>query len=96
MMAPGTWSLLFTLSASFAGGVLLGIAYFCAVRATADLIVTGGRPSLAIVLTLARIGLLGAGFVLALQAGGFAVLAALAGVLVGRGLTMRRLRGVSA
>ena len=96
MIDPSTWSLYLTLPASFAGGVLLGTLYFRAVRMTADLIVTGERPVLAIAMTLGRIGLLGAGLILALQAGGLSLLAALAGVLTGRGLTIRRIRGANA
>ena len=45
----------------FAGGLLLGLAYFRALRGTADLIVSGGRPLLALALTLGRLVVLGAG-----------------------------------
>lgn len=96
MMYQDAWPMLVTLPATFAGCVLLGLLYFRAVRATADLIVTGGRPVLTIALILGRFGLLGAGFYLALQAGALALLAALAGVLTGRGLTMRRMRDADA
>tara|TARA_R110000824_G_scaffold231206_1_gene418973 strand:+ start:7454 stop:7744 length:291 start_codon:yes stop_codon:yes gene_type:complete len=96
MINDHAWPLLITLPVCFAGGILLGVLYFRAVKVTAGLIVTGGSPVLAIAMTLGRIGLLVAGFALALQVGGLALLAALAGVLSGRGLTVSRMRGVGA
>lgn len=88
--------LLTTLSISFFGGGLLGLAYFSAVRLTSDLIVTGSKPLLAIALILGRFALMAAGLVLTLQAGAFALLVALAGVLVGRTLAIRWARGSTA
>jgi F1F0 ATPase subunit 2 len=96
MIDPDIWPMLVTLAASFAGGVLLGTFYFHALGATADLIISGEHPLLAIILTLGRLGFLGAGFYFALQGGTLALLAALAGVLAGRGLTMRRMRAAEA
>ncbi|MDP4034365.1 MAG: ATP synthase subunit I [Pseudorhodobacter sp.] len=93
MMHSDAWPMFVTLPVSFAGGIILGFLYFQAVRATADLIVNGGPPALSIALTLGRLCLLGVGFTLALQAGALALLATLAGVLAGRGLTTRRTQG---
>ncbi len=96
MTDANVWPILLTLSAGLVGGVLLGLIYFRAVKITADLIVAGKRPVIAIALTLGRLGLMGAGLVLALQAGAIAVLAALVGVLIGRSLTLRRPRELDA
>ena len=96
MMPAVSWPLVLTISACLAGGVVMGILYFRALRVTADLIVSGERPLLAIAATLGRFALLGAGLTLALQAGAPGVLAALAGVLVGRRLAMRTVAGTAA
>lgn len=77
-----------------AAGFLLGLAYFRALRTTAEMLVTGDRPLLALVLTLARFVCLGAGFYAAVLAGGPALLAALAGVLGARRVVLRGLREV--
>jgi hypothetical protein len=80
------------LTLSFLGGLGLGYVYFRAMRATADMIVRGGSPLLALALTLGRLALLGAGFYLAVLLGGLALLAALAGVLVAKSLMVRQAR----
>ena len=74
----------------FAGGVLLGLAYFRALRWTTDLIVNGGSPVLALALSLGRLIMIAAGFSLAVLFGGLALLAALAGVLTVKTLMLRR------
>lgn len=81
-----------TLPACFLGGLALGFAYFLALRKTADLIVTGGHPLLGVALTLGRLAFLAAGFYLAVLAGGLALLAALAGVLVAKALLLAQMR----
>ena len=81
-----------SLTVCFLGGVLLGFAYFRALRLTADLIVSGGHPLLALLLTFGRFGLLGAGFYVAVLTGGFALLASLAGFLFAKRLTLRQTR----
>lgn len=81
------------LTACFLGGVLLGLAYFRALRVTADLIARGGSAVLATALTLGRLALLCAGFFIAARVGALALLAALLGVLVAKGLMVRRVRG---
>lgn len=79
-----------TLTVCFLGGLLLGFAYFRALRKTTDLIVGGGPMFLGLALTLGRLALLGAGFYVAVLAGGTALLAALAGVLCAKGLMLRQ------
>jgi hypothetical protein len=81
-----------TLSACFLGGLALGYAYFLALRKTADLIVSGGHPMLGLALTLGRLAFLAAGFYLAVLAGGLALIAALAGVLVAKALLLGQMR----
>ncbi|OSQ35406.1 ATP synthase subunit I [Thalassospira mesophila] len=96
MMSSDTLPLLLLLPFCFAGGVLLGILYFRCIKVTADLIVSGRKPVLAIALAIARLGLLAGGFALALQTGGFGIIAVLAGVIVGRECVIRRKRGAQA
>ena len=73
----------------FAGGILLGYAYFRALRETARLIVAQGHPLVGLALTFGRLGLLCAGFYVAVLAGGLALLSALAGVLVAKSIMLR-------
>ncbi len=70
--------------------MLLGLAYFRALRWTTDLIVNGGSPVLALALSLGRLIMIAAGFYLAVLFGGLALLAALAGVLAVKTLMLRR------
>jgi hypothetical protein len=90
MTALDTWPLVLTLPLCFAGGVLLGLAWFRVLRWTTDLIVNGGSPVLALTLSLGRLVVIGAGFSLAVLFGGLALLAALAGVLTVRAVMLRR------
>ncbi|MEX1660746.1 ATP synthase subunit I [Thioclava sp. 15-R06ZXC-3] len=80
------------LSLSFLAGLALGYGYFRALRVTADMIVRGASAWLALALTVGRLALLGAGFYLAVLAGGLALLAALGGVLVAKTLMVRQAR----
>ncbi len=96
MIGLQTVPLFLSIPACFVGGLVLGLAYFRAVRMTADLIVAGGRPLLGLALTLGRFGMLGLGFYGAVLAGGFALLAALAGVLCAKALMLGQIRGGSA
>ncbi len=82
-----------SLPICFAVGLLLGLAYFSALRRTTELILGGGSPLLAAVLTLGRFAGLGAGFYLAVLAGGFALLTALGGVLLARRLILGKTEG---
>lgn len=86
--------LVFLLLICFLGGLFIGWGYFRALRETANLIVGGGKPLRAIVLTLARISLLATGFFIAVLAGGLALLAALAGVLCAKWIMLRGMRDV--
>lgn len=76
----------------FAGGILLGFAYFRTLRMTADLLVRGDSPLLGLALTLGRITFLGLGFYVAVLSGGLALLAALSGVLCAKALVLRQAR----
>lgn len=78
----------------FLGGLFIGYGYFRALRETAKLIVSGGQPLRAAVLTLGRISLLTTGFFIAVLAGGAALLASLAGVLCARWIMLRRMREI--
>ncbi|MEE4315443.1 MAG: hypothetical protein V2I74_00515, partial [Erythrobacter sp.] len=71
-----TLPLIFLLPVCFLGGLFIGYGYFRALRETANLIVGGGKPLRAIVLTVARISLLATGFFIAVLAGALALLAA--------------------
>lgn len=84
-----------TLPLSFIGGLMLGYVFFRTLRLTADLIVNQGHPLLALALTLCRFALITAGLYVAALAGGFALLAALAGVLCAKTLMLRQLRGTA-
>lgn len=96
MIHPETLPITVLLPACFIGGVVLGILYFRCIRITADLIVTGQRPVLAMALLVARLVLLAGGFLLALQTGGFGLVATLAGVIIGRECVIRRKGGARA
>lgn len=84
-----------TLPAFFLIGVALGIAYFCALRRTANLIVSCSHPLFGLALTFGRIALLGLGFYIAVLFGGFTLLSALAGALCGKALILSDRKGVS-
>lgn len=92
MTDPSSLPLMFVLPISFLGGLFIGYGYFRALRETANLIVGGGKPLRAIVLTLARISLLATGFFIAVLAGGLALLAALAGVLCAKWILLHRMQ----
>jgi F1F0 ATPase subunit 2 len=92
MIDLSTLPLPVTLPVCFLGGLVLGYIYFRAVRETANLIVTQGHPLLGLALTLGRMAVLCAGFYLAVQAGGLALLVALAGVLAAKALMLRQTR----
>lgn len=81
-----------SLPVCFLGGLIVGYGYFRALRETANLIVREGSPLMGLALTLGRLSLLATGFFLAVLAGGFALLAALAGVLCAKALMLRRMR----
>ena len=89
MMDLTTLPLTLTLPVCFLAGLGLGTLYFHALRRTADLIVRGGRPLLGLALTFARLGMIAAGFYMAVQLGGGPLLATLAGVLIAKVLVLR-------
>lgn len=84
------------LPACLLGGVVLGFAYFRAMRATTDMLVQGRSPLLGLALTLGRLAMLGGAFYLAVRVNGLALLAALTGVLIAKAITLRRVRGAGA
>jgi hypothetical protein len=89
-----TVPLFVALPVCFGGGLLLGFAYFRALRATADVLVKGDRPVLGLVLTLGRLFGLAAGLYVAVLVGGLALLAALAGVLCAKWIMLRKMQGI--
>jgi len=89
-----TLPLIMLLPVYFLGGVFIGYGYFHALRETVNLIVDGGNPLGAIILTLARISLMTAGFLIAALAGGLTLMAALAGVLCTKWFLLRKERDI--
>jgi hypothetical protein len=85
--------LLVLLPVSLAGGFALGLAYFRVLQISADLLVRGQRPLLALALMAGRFALVGAGLYGAVLAGGLVLLAAFAGVLCAKSLMLRKARG---
>jgi hypothetical protein len=73
-----------------------GPGLFPCLQISADLIVRGQRPLLALALTAGRFALVGAGLYGAVLAGGLALLAAFAGVLCAKSLMLRKARGAIA
>lgn len=78
-----------TLGLCYLAGLGLGYVYFRALRKTTEMILGGGSALLALALTIGRLALIGAGFYLAVLAGGLALLLALAGVLSAKALLLR-------
>lgn len=74
-------------------GVLVGMAYFAALRRFATLMVTGSGWRGPVALTLARFAGAGLFLYLAARLGAAPLLAALAGFLVARALSLRLERG---
>ena len=90
MMDLATLPLPVRLVVCFLGGLLLGYAYFRALRKTTDLIIGGGSALFGLALTFGRMAMLAAGFYLAVLMGGIALLAALGGVLCAKALLLRQ------
>ena len=80
------------LPGCFLAGLFIGYGYFRALRATADMIVHGGRPLMGLALTLGRLSLLTTGFFIAVLIGGLALLATFAGVLCAKALMLYKVR----
>lgn len=80
------------LPIGFVAGLLLGHGYFRALRVTTALIVAQGHPLLGLALTVGRLAMLVAGFYVAVQVSGYALLAALAGVVCAKARMLSRLR----
>ncbi|TDE41055.1 ATP synthase subunit I [Antarcticimicrobium sediminis] len=87
-----TVPLFLILPVCFAGGIVLGVVHFRALRATADLLVRGERPFLGLALTLGRFIFLGVGLYVAVLAGGLALIVALAGILCAKAWMLRRVQ----
>jgi len=79
-------------SISAIGGFVLGLAYFASLRRGVAMLISGDGWWRAMVATLLRIGVAAAGFVLAAMFGAAALLGALAGFLLARGLSVRAAR----
>ena len=83
-------------AACFVGGFVLGLAYFRCLRATTDLILRDGEPFLVVALTFGRFAGMGTGLFVAVQAGGVALIVALAGILCAKAWTLRQSREANA
>lgn len=94
MIYPDSLPMLTKLMVCFIGGVIVGYAYFKALRMTTELIMCGRHPFGAVALTVGRMGLIFIAFYLAVQAGGLALLAALTGVLSAKAMMLYHLRQV--
>jgi hypothetical protein len=92
MMDFSALPLALLLPACFVGGLVIGLVYFQALKATTDLILTEGKPLMALVLTLGRMLLLASALFIAVLAGGFALLSAFAGALCAKTLMLYRVR----
>jgi len=90
MSGTDATGLFLSLPIWFVGGLVLGFAYFRALRKTADLVTVGGSPLLGLTLSLGRLAVLGAVFFIAVLSGGLSLLAALAGVLSAKALMLRQ------
>jgi len=77
------------LALYLAAGVAVGTIFFRALRWSARMLVEGGAASTALALALGRFLLMGALLTLAAREGAAPLLAASAGVLVGRFLVLR-------
>jgi hypothetical protein len=95
MMILSDLPLVALIALGFLGGMGLGYIYFRSLRLTSDLIVGGRAPLMGVGLTLGRVGLLCAGFYLAVLAGGFVLVAALVGVLCAKAWLVAQSRGDS-
>ncbi|MFZ3581736.1 ATP synthase subunit I [Loktanella sp. DJP18] len=84
-----TLRLALTLLACLGGGTVIGYVYFRALHETARLIVAQGHPLIGLALTFGRLGLLCAGFYLAVLAGAVPLLAALVGVMTAKAIMVR-------
>lgn len=84
--------LLLTIPLCFLGGLVLGYGYFYALQKTVNLMVdvNHGHPLMGVALTLARFSLMALGLYVAVQMGGFTLLATLAGIVAAKSLMFRR------
>jgi F1F0 ATPase subunit 2 len=89
-------ALAFSLVAPLAAGIGVGIVYFSAIWWTARLVVGGGGGSTIIALMALRIPLLAGVCVLAARHGTQPLLAAVAGLLIGRALVMHSRKNATA
>lgn len=71
-------------------GIGIGVAYFYALRVTADVIVAGGSPLRALGLTFGRLALMATGLYVAALNGALPLLAALSGVLIAKAISLRQ------
>ncbi len=83
-LAPDGLAMPFVLAGCLAAGVVLGLVYFMMLRRVAVLVLGGGRNSLLLTLTVARLALLVGGLYWMSRFGALPLLAAAAGVLLGR------------
>lgn len=92
VLATGGWPVPVVGAACLVAGVGLGWVYFRMLRVTAAILV-GGRRSLALALTVSRLGVLVAGLYAASRLGALPLLATVVGVLVARHSALRAVVG---
>jgi hypothetical protein len=88
-LVPGGLAAPFVLAACLAAGIMLGLVYFMMLRRAAMLVLGGGRTSLLLALTVGRLALLVSGLYSTSRFGALPLLAAAAGMLVGRQYAVR-------
>jgi len=90
-MSATTTDLLWALLAGLAVGFIVGLVHFLGLRPTAALF-AAGRPGRALALQVARFALVGLVFFALTRLGALVLVAGLGGLLIARGLVLRRIR----
>ena len=86
------WAIPLSLAAHLAGGIVLGVLYFCSLWWNVCRFTGGGRATTTIALMIGRFALLGGLLMLASLEGALPLLMAALGVLIARSIIMHRVR----
>ena len=86
------WTILLSLGAHLAAGVMLGVLYFRALWWNTRRFALGGRVTTTVALMIGRLGLLGGVLTLASLEGALPLLVMALGILIARSAVMRRVR----